>query len=240
MRVGKNGATLNSSVFEALRIEVLSGKFPPHQRLKVASLAAAHGVSFNVIREALNRLAGEGLVDVEPQFGFSVRGMSASDLEDLVTQRVALEGRALRECIAHSCLEWQSNVLAAHHRLRKTPVKLEDNSHELNPMWLERHDEFHSVMLQACGSPRLYQIVRQLAEAAELYHRALLPVVARDEEMEREHEEILAAILDGDADRAVAVLTLHLERTRDVMLPLLRSIEAEPQRGVRAAAAVVQ
>src|SRR4051812_31013723 len=117
MRVGKNGATLNSSVFEALRADVLSGKFPPHQRLKVATLADAHGVSFNVVREALNRLAGEGLVDIEPQFGFSVRGMSSADLEDLVAQRVALEGRALRQCIERSCLDWQSQVLAAHHRL---------------------------------------------------------------------------------------------------------------------------
>jgi hypothetical protein len=55
--------------------------------------------------------AGQGLVDVEPQFGLSTWGISASDLENLVTQRFVLEGRARRECIAHSCLEWQSNVL---------------------------------------------------------------------------------------------------------------------------------
>jgi DNA-binding GntR family transcriptional regulator len=230
MQVDKNGTTLNSRVFESLRAQVLSGKLLPRQRLRVASLASAHGVSLNVIREALNRLAGQGLVEVEPKFGFSVRGVSSRDLKDLVTQRILFESIALRECIARSSAEWQSEVLAAHHRLRKTPMKLDSDATSLNPQWLARHDEFHGVMLEACGSPRLYQMIRQMAEAAELYHRALLPVLARDREMEDEHEQLLAAILAEDADDAVRILTLHLEKTRDVMLPLLNELETKTPR----------
>jgi len=231
MRGDKTGTTLNSRVFEALRSEVLSGKLLPRQRLRVASLASAHGVSLNVIREALNRLAGQGLVDVEPKFGFSVRGLSTHDLRDLVAQRIVFESIALRECIARSCPEWQSEVLAAHHRLSKTPMKPDSDSTSLNQQWLARHDEFHRVMLEACGSPRLYQMIRQMSEAAELYHRALLPVLARDGEMEAEHEQLLAAILAEDADDAVRILTVHLEKTRDVMLPLLGEIESRSTPG---------
>lgn len=227
MRIDKSGANLTSRVFDALRGQLLSGKLPPRQRLKVASLAAAHGVSLNVIREALNRLAGQGLVEVEPQFGFSVRGLSASDLEDLVAQRILLESIALRRCIERSCPEWQSEVLAAHHRLSKTPMKAVTNSRELSPQWLERHDDFHRVMLQACGSPRLYQVIRQMAEAAELYHRALLPVVERDAEMEVEHAQLLDAILAENSEDAIRILTLHLEKTRDVMLPQLWGLETK-------------
>ena len=225
MRVDKSGANLTSRVIEALRGQVLSGNLPPRQRLKVASLAAAHGVSLNVIREALNRLAGQGLVDAEPQFGFSVRGLSASDLEDLVAQRVLMESIALRRCIERSCPDWQADVLAAHHRLHRTSMKRDDAVAGLNPLWLERHDDFHRVMLQACGSPRLFQMIRQMAEAAELYQRALLPVVERDAEMEAEHAELLAAILGERAEDAVRVLVTHLEKTRDVMLPLLQGVE---------------
>jgi GntR family carbon starvation induced transcriptional regulator len=222
MRSEKGGGTLITRVFVDLRAQLLSGEFAPRQRLRVATLAGAHGVSLNVVREALNRLAGEGLVDVEPNCGFSVRGLSVEDLLDLVAQRVVLESIALRLCIEHSSADWQASVLAAHHRLRKTPLTLDNESESLNPQWISRHDDFHRVMLEACGSPRLFQMVRQLADAAEMYHRALLPATGRDEEMEREHEALLNAILAEDADAAIDVLKTHLERTRDMMVPLLK------------------
>jgi GntR family carbon starvation induced transcriptional regulator len=225
MRSEKAGVTLITRVFIDLRAQLLSGEFAPRQRLRVATLAGAQGVSVNVVREALNRLAGEGLVDVEPNCGFSVRDLSVADLVDLVAQRVTLESIALRQCIEHSSPDWQASVLAAHHRLRKTPLKLDDESTSLNPQWISRHDDFHRVMLEACGSPRLFQMVRQLADAAEMYHRALLPATDRDVEMEREHEALLDAILAEDAESALDILRAHLERTRDVMLPLLRELE---------------
>jgi hypothetical protein len=67
--------------------------------------------------------------------------------------------------------------------------------------------------------------VRQLADAAELYHRALLPIVGQDRGLDAEHQELLDAILGGDADTAVAVLKSHLIMTRDAMLPLLQDGE---------------
>ena len=221
MRSEKGGSTLMTRVFVDLRAQLLSGEFVPRQRLRVATLAGAHGVSLNVVREALNRLAGEGLVDVEPNCGFSVRNLSVGDLVDLVAQRVVLESIALRQCIEHSSPDWQASVLAAHHRLRKTPLTLNDEAKSLNPLWVSRHDDFHRAILEACGSPRLFQMVRQLADAAEMYHRALLPASGRDEAMEREHEALLDAILAEDANAAVDILKAHLERTRDVMVPLL-------------------
>lgn len=221
MRDAEDGRTLNARVFDTLREQILTGRLLPGQRLKVAGLAGEHQVSLNVVREALNRLAGERLVEVEPQFGFAVRGLSADDLVDLVDMRVTFESLALRRSIAKGSVEWQSQVLAAHHRLSKAPLTAAGAPGVLNPDWLARHDDFNFTMLQACGSRRLFQTVRQLAEAAELYHRALLPIAGKERALDAEHAELLAAILDGDADRAVAVLTAHLEATRDVMLPLL-------------------
>lgn len=220
MRTEKSG-NLIGRVYELIREQLMTGELQPRQRLRLAALAAANGVSLNVVREALNRLAGEGLVEVEPNCGFSVRGLAADDLSDLVAQRVLFEGIALRRCIEHSAADWQASVIAAHHRLHRTPVANDDGS--INPAWLTRHDEFHRAMLEACGSPRLFQMIRQMADAAEMYHRALLPLSGRDRDLDQEHKQLLDAILDEDADRAVGILTLHLEKTRDLMLPLLKS-----------------
>ncbi|CAN7660463.1 GntR family transcriptional regulator [Caballeronia sp. LjRoot34] len=223
MRATTDGRTLNTAVFEQIREEILTGKLLPGQRLKTSLLARAHNVSLNVVREALSRLTGELLVEIEPKHGFTVRALSEEDLIDLVRQRVIFEGIAIRQSIGRGDVEWQSLVVAAHHRLSRTPVTLPSEPGTLNPEWLARHDDFNFVCLQACGSPRLLQMVRQLADAAAIYHRALLPAVGQGGELESEHAALLNAILDGNADTAALILTAHLEQTRDMMLPFLRS-----------------
>jgi GntR family transcriptional regulator, carbon starvation induced regulator len=233
MRNSRNGKTLNGALFDLLRQQILTGMLLPGQKLKVAELAAEHSVSLNVVREALNRLAGEQLVEIEPQCGFAVRGLSAEDLTDLVHQRIIFEAIALRQSIDRGNLEWQSRVVAAHHRLSHTPMNRPEDKVKINPEWMARHEEFNFVMMEACGSPRLQQIVRQLAEAAAMYHRSLLPAVGHASELENEHTELLNAILESDADEAVRVLIGHLEQTRDMMLPVLLTTQSTESTAIR-------
>jgi GntR family carbon starvation induced transcriptional regulator len=223
MRLVKSESAAKSSLVEVLRGDIVRGRLQPGQRLKAALLARDYGASLTVVREALSRLAGEQLVDFEPQMGFAVRQLSAEDLSDLVDQRVLFESIALRRCMASANIEWQSEVLAAHHRMARTPMIEAGKESELNPQWVERHDEFHSVVLNVCGSARLFRCIRQMAQETQIYHRALLPVVSRDEEVEQEHAQLVDAILSGECEQAVQLLVLHQERTRDVMLPLLKN-----------------
>ena len=221
MRSETDGRTLNTTIYERLREEILTGKLMPGERLKVSSLALVHEVSLNVVREALNRLAGEQFVDIVPQFGFTVRGLSADDLMDLYRQRAIFEGIALRQSMARGDLEWQSSVVASHHRLSRTPKSLVDDPDNLNPEWLARHEAFNISLMEACGSPRLLQMVRQLAEGAAMYQRALLPRGDMAGDAESEHSGLVNAVIDGHIDEAVRILTSHLEQTRDIMLPFL-------------------
>ncbi|MBL7251100.1 GntR family transcriptional regulator [Alloalcanivorax marinus] len=230
---------LSTAVFDVIRERILNGELLPGQKLKISQLAETHKVSLNVVREALNRLTGEQLVDLAPQQGFTVRALSEDDLIDLFAQRIIFEGIALRQSIINGDLEWQSRVLAAHHRLSRTPAVDPENPDRLNPEWLSRHEEFNVVMMACCGSPRLIQMVRQLAEAAALYQRALLPTSADRAERNSEHDDLLEAILEGEADKAVVILTRHLEQTRDVMLPVLRQGGGVPQANKRAAVQLV-
>src|ERR1700683_3612211 len=110
-------STLSEVVYSAVRSAILAGRLGPGQRLKVSELAAGHGVSLNVVREALNRLTGEQLVSAEPQIGFTVTDLSLDDLADLVNVRVAIESVALRWAIDQGDMTWGSQVGAAHYRL---------------------------------------------------------------------------------------------------------------------------
>ena len=208
---------MGGQVYEQVRAAILSGALKPGQRLRISDLSAQHEVSLNVVREALNRLTGEQLVQAIPQIGFAVTGLSLDDLVDLVRVRVAIESTALRWSIEQGDITWESHVVAAHYRLVNTPETSPDNSSGLPSYdWIRAHSDFHTVILGGSASPRMHDITRSLQDAAELYRRWSLPLAARD--LPGEHAEIMRVTLDRDADRAVAALTAHIERTLNTLV----------------------
>jgi GntR family transcriptional regulator, carbon starvation induced regulator len=209
--------TLGGQVYEQVRAAILSGELKPGQRLRVSDLSAQHGVSLNVVREALNRLTGEQLVQAVPQIGFAVTDLSLNDLADLVRVRVAIESTALRWSIEQGDMIWESHVVAAHYRLVNTPETSPDSESGLPSYdWIRAHSDFHTVILSGSASPRMHDITRSLQDAAELYRRWSLPLAVRD--LPSEHGEIMRATLDRDADRAIAALTAHIERTLSTLV----------------------
>lgn len=223
MKSPKEGKSLNETIYASIRESILTGQLTPGKKLKISELAGRYDVSLNVVREALNRLTGELLVDVAPQQGFSVRGLYPDELIDLTEQRITFESIALRKAIASGDIEWQGRLIASNHRLVHTPQTLPESPDKLNPEWHSRHEDFNFIMMENCGSKWLFLMIKQLAEAYLIYQRVLLPVVPDQGERDTDHNALLQAILDSDAERAVSVLTEHLNQTRDVMLNVLNT-----------------
>lgn len=209
-------STLGSQVYEQLRAAILSGHLQPGQRLKVADLSTEHGVSLNVIREALNRLTGEHLVKAEPQIGFAVTELSLEDLGDLVRVRTAIESVAFRWSVENGDIDWRSQVVAAHYRLANTPMTTPDNPLEVAYDWIRAHADFHATLLSAAASARIREITRALSDAAELYRRWSLPLADRD--LAGEHAELADAALSGQPDNGAAALASHIEKTRQILV----------------------
>ncbi|HCI6694485.1 TPA: GntR family transcriptional regulator [Klebsiella quasipneumoniae subsp. quasipneumoniae] len=225
MKSPKEGKSLNETIYVSIRELILTGQFIPGSKLKISELAGRFDVSLNVVREALNRLTGELLVDMAPQQGFSVRGLYQEELIDLTEQRIMFESIALRKAIASGDIEWQGRLIASNHRLVHTPQTLPENPDKLNPDWHSRHEDFNFIMMENCGSKWLFLMIKQLAEAYLIYQRVLLPVVPNQGERNTDHNELLQAILDSDSERAVAILTQHLNQTRDAMLNVLNATD---------------
>lgn len=223
MKSSKEGKSLNETIYASLRELILTGQLIPGRKLKISELAGRFDVSLNVVREALNRLTGELLVEVAPQQGFSVRGLYQDELIDLTEQRITFESIALRKAIASGDIEWQGRLIASNHRLIHTPQTLPESPDKLNPDWHSRHEDFNFIMMENCGSKWLFLMIKQLAEAYLIYQRVLLPVVPDQGERNTDHNELLQAILDGDTEGAVSILTEHLNQTRDVMLNVLNA-----------------
>jgi DNA-binding GntR family transcriptional regulator len=123
MAAGSRSPTRAADVLIALRGDVLEGRLRPGQALPVAGLADRLGVSVTVIREALTRLTGEGLVNLEPRLGFRVVELSVDYLVDLTRIRIEIETLAARMAVHHGNRRWEADLVAAHHLLASTPIE---------------------------------------------------------------------------------------------------------------------
>ena len=222
--VSSASGSLTAEVYEYLRREIVAGRFGAGQRLRPAHLASEQGVGLNAVREALSRLAGEGLVQAAPHYGFRVVDFSVEDITDLTRVRALVEGAALRQSIGNGDLGWETDLVAAHHRLAGTPMTVGSPA-ELNPDWVQAHHAFHAATMSACGSPRLIEITSALAEsmAISIYrHWAELYLDGQDRlGAAAEHRAIFEAALARDADLAVRLNDEHNRGSTDIILAML-------------------
>jgi DNA-binding GntR family transcriptional regulator len=163
--------TLAHEIQLRLRDEILRGLLQPGERLMASEHGARLGVSQSVIREALMRLVQQRLVLLEDNHGFRVASVSPKDLNDLTVARELNESAAIVLSIENGGVGWESEVVAAHHRLSITPMRIDTSSPKRTDDWLAAHREFHNTLYEACDNPILFQICESLADRAELYRR---------------------------------------------------------------------
>ena len=206
-------------VYELLRADILAGRLQPGSRLRYAELCDRYETSTGVLREAMLRLSEQGLVKGEPQQGFQVVDLSIEDLRDLTGARVVLESLALRSALADGDVEWESRILASHHRLSRTAQYNADDPDRLSDEWVAEHAEFHRALLDGCTNRRIKEVASSLRDSAELYRRWSLPLgKGADRDVAAEHDQLLQAVLDRDTDRAVQSLTNHITATSNILL----------------------
>ncbi len=212
--------TRNQETLARLRGDILAGRLAPGQKLAFADLCKTYGVSVGVIREALSALVEQGLVLSAPQQGFRVTMISAADLVHLTDARRELETLALRRSIADGTLDWESNLVSAHHRLANTPLTSPDEPGRLSEDWVEAHSFFHEKLLEGCTNPRITAIATNLRASAELYRQwsVSLHHGAGARDISGEHQHMMEAALARDTETAVRLLNEHIQRTTDLLL----------------------
>lgn len=214
--------TRGGQIVDALRGEILSGRYAPGMPLRLAMLAEAHETSVAVVRESLLRLSEQHLVTQTENAGFRVRQVSAADLDDLTETRVLIEGRALRESIERGDAAWEAEVIAAHHLLRRTPPRATEDE-GTSDEWSAAHARFHHVLISACGSPRLLSLSDSLRDSAELYRQLSVEATLHTgRDVHGEHDALRDAALDREPELAERLLADHLRRTTDLIRPVLQ------------------
>lgn len=205
--------SLTEAAYMTLRADILACRLRPGQRLKINELCAGLGVSLSAVREALSRLSAEGLVISEAQKRFQVAPVSAADLEDLTRTRVEIETLCLRRAMAVRGIDWETGLVAAYHRLSRTPERAAGDERRVSEDWATAHADYHLALVAACDSPWLLRLRAMLYVQSERYRRLSVPLAERRRDLDGEHRRIMEAALAGDEALACRLLAEHFLTT---------------------------
>jgi len=211
-RVPPARATLASVVAEKLRRRIVTGQLRPHEQLRVGELARGFESAISPVREALNRLSSEGLVEARDMRGFFVAPASLTELREITGARCQLNELALRQSIVRGDGDWENAVRSTYQRLVNAPRR--SKSGVARKEWDEAHRAFHRALIAGCDNRLLVEFCDQLFVKADRYrYLARLSPQASTLKRDNEHRKIMQAALSREADLAVALLAHHFEAT---------------------------
>lgn len=200
----KEKYSLRGRVFHQIRDDILSGKYKDREELKETAIGEEMGVSRTPVREAFRQLELEGLIEIIPNKGAYVTGITVKDVQDIYAIRSLLEGLAARwacEHITHEQVEaMEENIyLAKFHAAKGHNEQLADLD-----------NQFHDILYTACNSKLLEHQLRDFHQYVIRIRRMTLSNKRRGEASNLEHEQLLEAIKSNDPDLAERVACQHM------------------------------
>jgi len=203
--------TLWEQVRDRLREDILAGSLEPDTELSEVALAREFGTSRGPLREALGRLASEGLVTITPRRGAVVAQLSREEFIDAYQVREALETLAVRLAVP-----LMSDAEIAH--LREL-CELMDRAARANEVqvFFETNNSFHEALVRASRNRKLHDVHRILVGQMVPYLPRSLELRGNLQQSVAEHQAILAAIEERDSERAARLLAEHIEVPQRVL-----------------------
>jgi GntR family carbon starvation induced transcriptional regulator len=206
-------SSLTEKAFRLLRKKILLGEIIPGSKLKIDMLQREYNFSSSPLREALNRLAAEGLVSMDENRGFRVAQMSPEDLQDITTMRLIVEPAALADAMQAGSDEWEGRVIAAFHRMKRIEERVPRSKQYFDEDWTIRHKSFHMALFSACTSARLFMTCWNLFDQAERYRRFSANNRKEPRNTAGEHKAIMEAAIARETEKACQLVRDHILRT---------------------------
>lgn len=208
--------SLGQRVTLSLRQAILTLAVAPGQMLRKPAICAALGVSRSPVAEALLRLAGEGLVDIQPQAGSFVARFDMADIREGAFLREAIEVAAIAR-VAAGVTAPQLAALESNLALQAAAVAAGEAA-----AFYARDAEMHEMLLGFTGFRHLAQVARTAWVQVDRARRLVLPVPGRIAATLEEHRAIAAAVAARDPAAAQAAVAAHLGQLIRYLEPLER------------------
>ncbi|RWO67876.1 MAG: GntR family transcriptional regulator [Mesorhizobium sp.] len=211
--------TLNDRAYGALKQELISGGFSPGQTLVIRKLAETFGISTTPIREALQRLVAERLLEMQNNRSVIVPLLSAPAFEELTRIRIAVEGLAGEMAATRMSESGLADIQATLAGMQRA-IEASDAR-----AYLSLNEAFHFAIYQHAGAPILLNMIRDLWGRVGPYLKLLMQADRYIPHSNDAHRKIVAALeqrsgptarvfIEEDIAMAAAVLSANLDAAR--------------------------
>lgn len=211
----------SEKILRAMEAAILSGEFKPREHLVEMELIDRYGVSRTIIREALKKLEGKGLVRIAPHRGARVADLSVQEIEEIYFIRTEVEKIAARLLVKNIRPEEVAS-------LKKLAREVENHLRQKTEQMIEKDGEFHRSIYQTCRNQHLCDLIDHLKTKAYIVGYNAWSAPERIEESIREHQEIIGAIEEKDAARLGRLIVKHLTYSKNSYLEQLRGNDRWP------------
>jgi GntR family transcriptional regulator of vanillate catabolism len=220
------------SITDTLRDRIFNGEIVPGSHLMEVPLAGELGVSRTPVRDALARLADEGLLVYQPNRGFLVRTFGVKDVVDALTLRASLEGLGCRligeQGLQADALERLTGLLDEQRSI----VHGDEWNDERALVWHDLNLDFHYALLELADNPWLLEAVRRARRLPLVYDSQsrphdlaairLLYQRRHSQQAYDDHARIVDALARHETVRAESLMREHVLVNRDVLVKALR------------------
>lgn len=204
--------SLAGKAYARLRQEILTCILLPGQVVSERELAGKYDISKTPMREAFTQACHNGLMKRLPGRGYLVSPITIRDIRDLFDLRLVLEVAAAERAARNPDLV----DLVGLKRLSTVSYSLKDPQSQIR--FLQTNREFHVALGKAAGNHRLEAMLEDLMNEMERFFYLGLRLRDSSSEMRREHQEVVAALEAGDADRVRESVTRQILTSRDRIL----------------------
>ncbi len=226
---GRSRSPLSDQAHEALQDLIVRGELKPGARLSEPELLARLGVGRTPVREAMLRLAEQGLVSIVPQSGSFVTEIELDRVAEAQFVREHLECAMIREVAAHIDAAGVQSLRANLAGQRQASRVGDDEA------FFARDEALHAAFAEMAGRPGVWRLIQQGKLHMDRVRRLSLPMEDQIPRLIAQHEAVLAALAKRDADAAEAALRHHLREVfttiRDLGLDPARAGPARAKRG---------
>ncbi len=209
------GQSLAEQVYETIKNDIITCALQPGQQIAQPQLAERYEVGVTPVREALQRLAQEGLVQAVPRFGYIVTPITVSDVAEIYELRSILESAAARLAAQRASPAQLDKIsaLASYTYVYKDPLSYSN--------FLAHNSEFHLAVAAASGNRRLVEEISQLLDALTRVFHLGLDIRDSAEEMRDEHRALSEALCRRDALEAERIVQEQIAHSQQRVLEAL-------------------